>query len=215
MPALRVHNIAVSLDGYAAGPDQGLDHPLGFGGEQLHEWAFATRSFHRMLGREGGEEGLDDEFIRAADEGIGASIMGRNMFGPVREEWPDESWKGWWGDNPPYHHDVFVLTHHAREPVPMQGGTTFHFVTGGIEEARDRALEAAGGADVRLVGGPSTIRQYLAAGLVDVLQWTIAPVFLGGGVRLFEDLAGGPTGYVCQEFVRTERAVQVRFVRSS
>ena len=153
MPKLRVHNFAISVDGYGAGPSQSLDNPLGVGGPRLHEWVFATRYGRRMVGQEGGEEGIDERFMVAGDTGIGATIMGRNMFGPVRGPWPDEEWKGWWGDDPPYHHPVFVLTRHSRPSLVMQGGTTFNFVTDGIEAALSRAFEAAGGADVRLGGG--------------------------------------------------------------
>src|SRR5690242_11283944 len=160
MARLRVHNFAISLDGYGAGPGQDRDHPLGIGGEALHEWVFATRTGRRMFGLEGGDGGLDDEFLAHADDGVGATIMGRNMFGPVRGAWGGERWTGWWGDEPPYHHPVFVLTHHAHAPIAMAGGTTFHFVTDGIEAALRRAVEAAGGRDVRLGGGVATIRQY-------------------------------------------------------
>jgi len=150
---LRVHNFSVSLDGYAAGPDQGLDNPLGVGGMQLHNWAFGTRTFREMFGEEGGDEGVDDRFAAAGEVGLGATIMGRNMFGPIRGDWPDNSWQGWWGEDPPYHHDTFVLTHHPRESVTMEGGTVFHFVTDGIEAALERAVAAADGQDVRLAGG--------------------------------------------------------------
>src|SRR4029077_1683973 len=155
MPKLRVHNFSISLDGYGAGPDQGLDNPLGSDGLRLHEWVFVTRAWHQMQGTEGGEESVDNRFIVEGDVGIGATVMGRNMFGPIRGDWGDDKWKGWWGDNPPYHHPVFVLTHHPHEPIPMQGGTTFHFVTDGIEAALARAFEAAEGQDVRLGGGAS------------------------------------------------------------
>jgi dihydrofolate reductase len=161
MPKLRVHNFAISLDGYAAGPDQDIDNPLGRRGLELHEWVFATRAWNQMEGREGGVEGLDDKFIAEGDLGTGATIMGRNMFGPIRGPWNDERWSGWWGDNPPYHHPVFVLTHHPHESIAMEGGTTFHFVTDGIEAALERAFDAANGGDVRLGGGAATIQQYL------------------------------------------------------
>lgn len=188
MSKLRAHNISVSLDGFMAGPDQDLDNPLGVGGTALHAWAFATKSFQAGHGGEGGEEGLDDDFIAKADVGIGATILGRNMFGPIRGDWGDEQWRGWWGESPPYHHDAFVLTHHAREPLPMQGGTTFYFVTGGIAAALDAARAAAKGQDVRIGGGAATLRQYLRAGLVDELHLAIAPVLLGTGERLLEDI---------------------------
>ncbi|HEV7758020.1 MAG TPA: hypothetical protein VGO78_03490, partial [Acidimicrobiales bacterium] len=167
MPKLRVHNLAISLDGYVAGPDQDRDHPIGVGGMRLHEWVFQTRGLRQLQGLEGGTEGLDDEMIAHADDGIGATVMGRNMFGPIRGGWGgpgdrgDDSWTGWWGDDPPYHHDVFVLTHHAHDPIPMEGGTTFHFVTDGIESALEQAFAAADGGDVRLGGGASTVQQYL------------------------------------------------------
>jgi dihydrofolate reductase len=214
MPKLRVHNLAISLDGSAAGPDQGLDNPLGVGGERLHEWVFATRYGRRMIGEEGGDEGLDNEFLVRGDEGIGATIMGRNMFGPIRGPWGDEKWTGWWGENPPYHHPVFVLTRHPRPSVPMAGGTTFHFVTDGIEAALRRAFDAADGQDVRLGGGASTVQQYLRAGLVDELHLAIVPILLGRGERLFDRLDGGPEGYRCVELVASPSVVHVRLART-
>jgi dihydrofolate reductase len=214
MPELRVHNFAVSLDGYAAGPDQGPEPPLGVGGERLHEWALATRSFQAIHGREGGEEGLDDRFVARGAEGIGATIIGRNMFGPVRGPWPDEAWTGWWGDDPPFHHPVFVLTHHARAPVEMRGGTTFHFVTDGFEAALERALDAAGGLDVRLGGGAATLRQYLRARLVDDLHLAVVPVLLGAGKRLFEDADRWARGYERVEFVASAAVSHARFRRA-
>jgi dihydrofolate reductase len=213
MPRLRVHSLALSIDGYAAGPAQSLDNPLGVGGLGLHEWVFPTRAFHRMGGTEGGEEGTDNDFVARGDAGIGATIMGRNMFGPIRGEWGDDRWKGWWGDNPPYHHHVFVLTHHPRAPVPMQGGTTFHFVTDGIDAALERALDAAGGDDVRLGGGMATIQQYLRAGLIDEMHLAIVPILLGSGERLFDHLDGGPVGYECVEFVSSPSVLHVRLAR--
>jgi dihydrofolate reductase len=214
MPKLRVHNFAISLDGYAAGPDQDIDNPLGRRGLELHEWVFATRFWHRLEGKEGGEEGPDDRYLSEADTGIGATIMGRNMFGPLRGPWKDQAWKGWWGDNPPYHHPVFVLTHHAREPIAMEGGTTFNFVTDGIEAALRRAFDAAGGKDVRLGGGAGTIQQYLRARLVDEIGLAIVPVLLGSGERLFDHLDGGPAGYRCIELVSSPAVVHVRLVRN-
>jgi dihydrofolate reductase len=189
MTKLRVHNFSISADGYGAGPDQSLAEPLGVDGESLHTWMFRTPSARRMFGEDVPDDetgGVDDEIWRRGNENIGATIMGRNMFGPVRGDWPDESWTGWWGDEPPYHHPVFVLTHHPRRPVEMQGGTTFHFVTDGIEAALEQATDAAGGADVRIGGGVSTVQQYLIAGLVDELHIPISPVLLGGGERLFD-----------------------------
>ena len=216
MPKLCVRNLAISLDGYAAGPGQDLDNPLGVGGERLHEWVFATRSFYiNTRAGAGGETGVDDDFIARGDEGIGATIMGRNMFGPYRGPWADESWTGWWGEEPPYHHPVFVLTHHPRPPVTMRGGTTFHFVDGGIEEALERALEAAGGADVRLGGGAATIQQYLRAGLVDEMHVAIVPILLGGGERLFDHLEGGPAGMECVQFVASPAVAHVRLARTA
>jgi dihydrofolate reductase len=213
MPKLRVHNLAVSLDGYAAGPDQSLDDPLGVGGPRLHEWVFTTRTGRRMFGEEGGDEGIDDEFMGRGVAGIGATIMGRNMFGPIRGPWGDDEWTGWWGDEPPYHHPVFVLTHHARPPIPMQGGTTFHFVTDGIEAALERAFEAADGNDVRLGGGASTVQQYLRAGLIDELHVAIVPILLGGGERLLKHLDGAVDLYQCVEMVSTPSVTHVRLAR--
>ncbi len=215
MSRLCARNISVSLDGYAAGPAQDLDNPLGVGGHRLHEWVFQNRFGREMLGETGGGEGLDNEFLIRGDEGIGATIMGRNMFGPIRGEWPDDSWTGWWGDEPPYHHPVFVLTHHPRPDIPMAGGTTFHFVDGGIEEALERARAAAGGKDVRLGGGASTIRQYLRAGLVDELHVVIVPVLLGAGERLFDgDLgAGALDGFRPVRLAASDSVVHVRLER--
>jgi dihydrofolate reductase len=206
--------ITMSLDGYVAGPDQSLDDPLGRGGMALHEWAFATRSFRAEHGGEGGETGLDDDRIAASTENIGATIMGRNMFGPVRGAWGDEEWRGWWGDDPPYHTPVFVLTHHPHEPLEMKGGTTFHFVTEGIETALERALDAAGGGDVALGGGASTVQQYLRARLVDEMEIHVVPLLLGGGERLFDNLDGGSTGYVCTGLVSSPAAAHFTYVRS-
>jgi dihydrofolate reductase len=213
MPKLRVHNFSISLDGYGAGPGQDLENPIGRGGGVVHEWIFQTAYGRRMIGEPGGEEGVDNDFLLRGDEGIGATIMGRNMFGPIRGDWPDDDWKGWWGDIPPYHHPVFVLTHHPRESFSMEGGTTFNFVTGGIEEALDLARKAAGEKDIRLGGGASTVQQYMRAGLVDELHLAIVPVFLGSGERLFENLGGGPTGYECAELVASKSVVHARFVR--
>jgi dihydrofolate reductase len=209
-----VHNLALSLDGYAAGPDQSLDNPLGVGGTRLHEWVFATRTGARMLGLDGGEEGVDDRFLAEGDVGIGATIMGRNMFGPIRGPWGQEEWTGWWGDDPPYHHPVFVLTHHPRPPVTMRGGTTFHFVCDGIESALDRAREAAGGQDVRLGGGVDTLRQYLRAGLVDDLHLAIVPILLGRGERLLDGLPDTPRDYVCTEVVTSPAVTHVCLSRA-
>jgi dihydrofolate reductase len=190
MAKLRLQ-ITMSLDGYAAGPDQDEENPLGVGGTQLHEWVFPLKEFRAMHGGEGGETNASSAVVQERWVNIGATIMGRNMFGPIRGPWPDDAWRGWWGEEPPYHHPVFVLTHHPREPLQMQGGTTFEFVTDGIESALARAKEAAQGADVWLAGGASVANQYLAAGLVDEVDVSIAPVLLGGGERLFEGLGAG------------------------
>lgn len=210
MTKVRVHNLAMSLDGYVAGPDQGLDDPLGIGGMRLHDWVFATPTGAAMIGESGGTTGLDDEFLQRGTEGIGATIMGRNMFGPVRGDWPDDSWRGWWGDEPPYHHDVYVLTHHARPPLAMAGGTTFHFVTSGIHSALEQATEAAAGKDIRLGGGAATVRQFLGARLVDELHLAIAPVLLGSGERLFEGLPALSEDYDVVEVVPSPAVVHVR-----
>jgi dihydrofolate reductase len=214
MPKLRVHNLAISLDGYAAGPSQSPDNPLGLRGLGLHEWAFATRTARRMQGLDGGEAGPDDDFVAQGDRGIGATIMGRNMFGPIRGAWGSAQWTGWWGDDPPFHHPVFVLTHHHRPSITMQGGTTFHFVDDGIEEALERAFEAADGADVRVGGGAATVQQYLRPGLIDELHLVIVPILLGGGERLFDNLAGGPEGYECVELVNTGSVAHARLSRA-
>jgi dihydrofolate reductase len=213
MPRLLVRNFSISLDGYAAGPDQDLDNPLGVGGMQLHEWLFATRSGSRMIGGEGGSTGLDDHFFSTRALGVGATIMGRNMFGPVRGPWDENEWTGWWGEDPPFHHPVFVLTHHPHRPIEMQGGTTFFFVDGGIEEAHVAALEAAGGRDVLVGGGAATIRQYLRAGLIDEMHLAIVPVLLGGGERLFEDLGPRGSHYRCIEHACSSAVTHVRLAR--
>jgi dihydrofolate reductase len=212
MAKLRVHNLAVSLDGYAAGPDQRPEEPLGTGGEQLHEWIFATAYWHAMVGEPGGETGTDDDFLRRGDENIGAHVMGRNMFGPVRGPWAGSDWKGWWGPEPPYHHPVFVLTHHAHDPIEMAGGTTFFFVTDGIESALEQAVAAAGGQDVRLGGGAATIREYLRAGLVDELHVAVVPLLLGTGERLLGDGVGADL--TLAEFVPSSSVAHVRLVRA-
>jgi len=209
MPKVRVSSFAVSLDGYAAGPQQSLDNPLGLRGPELFEWFFSTRTWKQMHGLEGGSTGPDDEWARRAMENAGAWIMGRNMFGPVRGRWPDESWKGWWGEEPPYHVPAFVLTHHPREPLEMKGGTTFHFVTDGIEAALKCARAAAGDKDVRIGGGVATIRQYLRASLIDELHLAFRPILMGSGENLFADLDLPTLGYRCTEHVSTEHALHV------
>jgi len=206
MSRLRVHGFAISIDGFGAGPDQDLQNPLGVGGPELFEWFFPTRTWQRMQGNEGGETGVDDDFAARGMEGFGAWILGRNMFGPVRGPWPDDSWKGWWGDEPPYHVPVFVLTHHARAPVTMKGGTEFRFVTGGIHAALEQAREAAVGRDVRVGGGVSTVRQYLTAGLLDELHLVVAPVLLGRGEHLLGGLDTRALGYECVEHTPGSRA---------
>jgi dihydrofolate reductase len=214
MTKLRIHGFSVSLDGYAAGPGQDLDHPLGVGGTQLHEWAYPTRTFQAMFGSGDGTIGIDDDFAARGFEGIGAWILGRNMFGPPRGPWADDQWKGWWGDNPPYHTPVFVLTHHARPPLEMAGGTIFHFVTDGIHAALQRAQQAAGALDVRLGGGPATIRQYLEAGLVDTMHLAISPVLLGSGESLLADLDLVRLGYRCSEHTSSAAAMHVVLTKS-
>jgi dihydrofolate reductase len=212
MSKLRVHNVSVSVDGYMAGPDQSLEDPLGIGGTKLHEWAFATRSFQGAHGTKGaGETGLDDDFMARGLTGIGATILGRNMFAPSRGAWLDESWRGWWGEETPFPQPVFVLTHHARPPFTTEDGTVFTFVTDGIEAALEQAVAAADGGDVRLGGGASAIQQYLRAGLIDDLHLAIVPVLLGGGERVFDNLDGGPDGYECVEFVSSAAVAHVRF----
>jgi dihydrofolate reductase len=206
MTKLRVNCFAISLDGYGAGPDQDLANPLGVGGLALHEWFFPTVTFRKMHGQDGGEMGIDNTFAERGFDNVGAWIMGRNMFGPVRGPWPDENWKGWWGDIPPYHCPVFVLTNHPRGPLTMAGGTTFHFVTNGIHAALQKATEAAEGKDIRLGGGVSTIQQYLRAKLVDEMHLAVAPCLLGSGENLFDGLDAMALGYRCVEHVPSARA---------
>jgi len=209
MAKLRVHAFSISLDGYGAGPNQGLEDPLGVGGEQLHEWVVATRTFQQLYGEKDGTTGVDDDFTARGFANIGAWILGRNMFGPIRGAWQDDAWKGWWGDEPPYHTDVFVLTHHPRAPISMAGSTTFHFVTEGIHAALDRAKAAAKGRDVRLGGGAATIQQYLRAGLVDEMHVAIAPTLLGSGEHLFKGLDILKLGYRCVEHVPSAAATHI------
>jgi dihydrofolate reductase len=210
MPKLRVNAFSISIDGYGAGPEQGLKHPLGVGGERLHEWFFPTRTFQReVLGNEGGASGPADDFAARSFENLGAWIMGRNMFATSRGPWPDDGWKGWWGDNPPYHVPVFVLTHHARPPLEMEGGTVFHFVTDGIEAALKRARDAANGKDVRIGGGPATVRQYLQAGLVDEMHLAVSPVLLGRGEALLAGIDLPAQGFKVSEQAATDSALHV------
>ena len=217
MPAskLRVDCFSISLDGYGAGVDQSLQNPLGVHGEELHGWMLTTRTFKKMIGQDGGETGTDDDFVQRGFDNVGAWILGRNMFGPIRGPWPDDDWKGWWGPNPPYHVPVFVLTHHARAPIEMDGGTTFHFVTDGIDAALKTAKAAAKGKDVRLGGGVSTVRQYLQAKLIDELHLAVSPVLLGAGESLFHGLDLRALGYRCVRQMPTEKAAHVFLQREA
>lgn len=211
MSRLRVESFTISLDGFGAGPNQGIDNPLGVGGTALHGWAVSTRTFQeRVFGGTGGATGtIDDDFARRGFTNIGAWILGRNMFGPIRGPWPDERWRGWWGENPVYHVPVFVLTHHPRAPLTMEGGTTFHFVTEGLAVALARAREAAGGKDVRLGGGANVIQQGLRQRLVDEMHVAIAPIFLGAGARLFDGIDLPALGYACTRHVASPLATHV------
>jgi len=210
MTHVRVAGFTISLDGYGAGPDQDINHPLGIGGTALHQWLVTTRTFQRTLfGKNEGTTGVDDEFAARSFQGVGAWILGRNMFAPSRCDWLDLSWRGWWGDNPPYHVPVFILTHYARPAIEMEGGTTFHFVTGGIHEALDHARKAAAGKDVRIGGGVDTIRQHLREGLIDELHIAIAPVLLGRGESLFVGLDLQALGYECVTSAASDKATHV------
>ena len=213
MAKVRVAGFGVSVDGFAAGIEQSLDDPLGKRGPELFQWFFPTRSFRRMHGASDGETGPDDDFGRRSMEGFGAFILGRNMFGPIRGEWPDDVWKGWWGDDPPYHAPTFVLTHHPRAPIEMEGGTTFHFVTDGVEAALRLARDAAGDRDVKIGGGVSTVRQFVLAGHVDEIHLAIAPVVLGEGEALFTGIDLRALGYRTVEHVPTERATHIVLAR--
>src|SRR5688572_8062826 len=209
MSKVKVTAFSVSLDGYGAGPDQSKEEPLGKRGEELHEWIFPTRMFQKLYGKGEGTEGIDNDFAERSFDNLGAWILGRNMFGPIRGPWPNDDWKGWWGDNPPYHVPVFVLTHQPRASITMEGGTVFHFVTEGIHAALDQAHEAAGGMDVRLGGGVSTIREHLRAGLIDEMHLAISPVLLGGGEHLLHGLDLNALGYAITEHVTTPAATHV------
>jgi dihydrofolate reductase len=221
MSKLRVNAFSISIDGYGAGPGQDLANPMGAGGMALHEWVLGTKTFQKMagdfagslIGDRAGRGGIDDDFAARGLAGLGAWILGRNMFGPSRGPWPDDGWKGWWGPSPPYHVPVFVLTHHARPPLTMDGGTTFHFVTDGIHAALARAKEAAGDKDIRLGGGVATVRQYLTAGLVDELHLVISPVLLGRGEHLLAGIDTVSLGYTCTEHAASERATHVMLTR--
>lgn len=209
MSKVTVAAFTVSIDGYGAGPEQTLDTPLGKGGEELHKWLLPTKTFQQMIGKESGTEGIDNDFAVKSFENMGAWIMGRNMFGPIRGPWPNDQWKGWWGKNPPYHVPVFVLTHHARDPIIMEGGTVFHFVTDGIESALTQAREAAKGKNIRIGGGVSTVRQYLQAGLLDEMHIAISPRFLGSGENLFSGIDLVNLGFTEIETISTEQAMHV------
>lgn len=209
MSRLRVHNFSISLDGYGAGPDQDLANPLGVGGEALHGWFVTTRTFRQMIGKDDGTTGIDNDFASRGFKNVGAWIIGRNMFAPSRGAWPDDGWKGWWGDTPPYRAPVFVLTNHVRAPLVMKGGTTFHFVTDGAQAALQRATETANGQDIQLVGGVATIRQYLQAGLIDEMHVAISPILLGSGEHLFAGIDTPKLGYRCSEHVATPNATHI------
>ncbi len=210
MTRVRVASFGVSMDGYGAGPGQELDHPMGVGGMALHGWVLPTRAFQKhVLGVDNGTTGVDDDFAARGFENIGAWILGRNMFGPVRGPWADDSWRGWWGNNPPYHVPVFVLTHHPRADIVMEGGTAFHFVTDGIHRALERAIEAANGKDVRIGGGVATIRQYLEARLIDEMHLAVSPVLLGSGENLFAGMNLPSLGYESVEHVATKPVTHV------
>lgn len=213
MSNVRVAGLSVSIDGFGAGTEQSLDHPLGKRGPELFQWLFPTRTFRTMIGEEGGSTGPDDDYARRSMDGVGAFVLGRNMFGPLRGEWPNGEWKGWWGENPPYHAPTFVLTNHRRAPVEMEGGTTFHFVTDGIDAALERARVVAADKDVKIGGGVATVRQYLRAGHVDELHLAIAPVVLGQGEALFEGIDLRALGYRVTEHVSTELATHVVLAR--
>lgn len=214
MGQVRVAGFSLSIDGFGAGPEQSLDDPLGKRGKELHQWFFGTKTFKTMFGQSGGSHGLDEDYARRSMEGFGAFILGRNMFGPIRGPWPNEDWKGWWGDNPPYHAPTFVLSHHARAPITMLGGTTFHFVTDGIVAALDQARAAAGGRDVKIGGGVSTVRQYLQARLIDELHFAFTPVVLGRGETMFAGLDLAALGYSVTRSEATELATHVVIGRS-
>ena len=209
MSKLKVAAFSISLDGYGAGPDQSKENPLGKGGEELHQWFLPTKAFQAMHGQGEGSDGIDNDFAEKSFENLGAWIMGRNMFGPIRGRWPNDEWKGWWGENPPYHVPVFVLTHHPRESITMEGGTVFHFITDGIEAALNKAREAANGKDIRIGGGTSTIRQYLQKGLIDELHLAMSPVFLGTGEHLFAGLNLPALGYEKMDVVHSNLATHL------
>ncbi|OWV77613.1 deaminase [Rhizobium sp. R634] len=209
MSKVRVAGFSVSVDGFGAGPEQSLDDPLGKRGPEMFQWFFHTRTFRAMMGKDDGSTGIDEDYASGAMANFGAFILGRNMFGPIRGEWPDDAWKGWWGANPPYHAPTYILTHYPREPIVMEGGTTFHFITSGIHEALDKARAAAGGKDVKIGGGVSTVRQYLLAGLVDELHFAVAPVVLGKGEAMFAGIDLPALGFSVREHVASEKATHI------
>jgi dihydrofolate reductase len=215
MSKIKVTAFSVSLDGFGAGPDQSKENALGIKGDELHNWMVTTKMFHQMTGKDGGIKGVDNEIVEQSMDNVGAWIMGRNMFGPVRGPWPDNEWKGWWGEEPPFHVPVFILTHHAREPITMKGGTTFHFITGGIESALEAAKKAANGKDIRIGGGVSTIRQFLKAGYIDEMQLTFAPVLLGSGEHLFSGLDLSALGFNQIQKINGEKATHIVLTKSS
>ena len=206
MAKVRVGGFSLSVDGFGAGPEQSINDPLGKRGMELHQWAFGTRTFHVMFGKEGGSTGVDDGYAARSMSGFGAFILGRNMFGPIRGDWPDNTWKGWWGDNPPYHAPTFVLTHYPRAPIEMEGGTTFIFVTNGIEAALEQAKLTAKGRDVKIGGGVETVRQYLRVGLIDELHFALSPVVLGQGETMFAGIDLPALGYRVTEHQATDHA---------
>ena len=209
MARVRVAGFSISLDGFGTGPEQSLENPLGKRGRELHQWFFDTRTFRAMIGQGGGADGIDEDYAHRAMEGFGAFILGRNMFGPIRGPWPDDNWKGWWGDNPPYHAPTFVLTHHPHDPIEMAGGTTFIFVTEGIAAALDQAKRAAGGRDVKIGGGVGTVRQYLRAGAIDELHLAVSPVVLGRGEAMFAGIDLPALGFRVTEHQATEHATHI------
>ncbi|MBX4912925.1 dihydrofolate reductase family protein [Rhizobium bangladeshense] len=209
MSKVRVAGFSVSVDGFGAGPEQSLNDPLGKRGPELFQWFFHTRTFRAMMGKDDGSSGIDEDYASRAMANFGTFILGRNMFGPIRGEWPDDAWKGWWGPNPPYHAPTYILTHYPREPLVMEGGTTFHFVTGGIHEALDQAKAAAGDKDVKIGGGVATVRQYLQAGLIDELHFAVSPVVLGKGEAMFADIDLPALGFRVTEHVASEKATHI------
>jgi dihydrofolate reductase len=213
MSRVRVGGFSISLDGFGAGPEQSLENPLGRGGRELHQWMFGTRFFRTMIGQDGGSDGVDQAYAQRAMDGFGAFILGRNMFDHHRGPWTDESWKGWWGDNPPYHAPTFILTHYPHDPIPMEGGTTFIFVTGGIEAALEQAKAAAGDLDVKIGGGVETVRQYLRAGLIDELHFALSPVVLGQGEAMFAGLDLPALGFSVTEHQASEHATHIVLTR--